>query len=118
MGMQDSRSVDPPDLGVRATITRLAAVGREQWRLSSLGLGLAFSSLALLVLGGGSNIVAPDSGWPGDVVLVRTRGVASHLLTHGGVQVVRPLPPVGDGEGVRRAHRPMAATGRPRSPSP
>ena len=30
----------------------------------------------LLVLGGGSNVVAPDSGWPGDVVLVRTRGVA------------------------------------------
>jgi UDP-N-acetylmuramate dehydrogenase len=29
----------------------------------------------LLVLGGGSNIVAPDSGWPGDVVAVRTRGV-------------------------------------------
>jgi ATP-binding cassette subfamily B protein len=41
MGMQDSRSVDPPDLGVRATIARLAVVGREQWRLSSLGLGLA-----------------------------------------------------------------------------
>jgi UDP-N-acetylmuramate dehydrogenase len=29
----------------------------------------------LLVLGGGSNVVAPDEGWPGDVVLVRTRGV-------------------------------------------
>jgi UDP-N-acetylmuramate dehydrogenase len=29
----------------------------------------------LLVLGGGSNIVAPDEGWPGDVVLVRSRGI-------------------------------------------
>ena len=29
----------------------------------------------LLLLGGGSNVVAPDEGWPGDVVLVRTAGV-------------------------------------------
>jgi UDP-N-acetylmuramate dehydrogenase len=29
----------------------------------------------LLVLGGGSNVVAPDEGWPGDVVAVRTRGI-------------------------------------------
>jgi UDP-N-acetylmuramate dehydrogenase len=27
------------------------------------------------VLGGGSNVVAPDEGWPGDVVLVRSRGI-------------------------------------------
>jgi UDP-N-acetylmuramate dehydrogenase len=33
------------------------------------------SGRPLLVLGGGSNVVAPDEGWPGDVVLVRTRGV-------------------------------------------
>jgi UDP-N-acetylmuramate dehydrogenase len=30
----------------------------------------------LLLLGGGSNVVAPDEGWPGDVVLVRSRGIA------------------------------------------
>jgi UDP-N-acetylmuramate dehydrogenase len=30
----------------------------------------------LLVLGGGSNVVAPDEGWAGDVVAVRTRGLA------------------------------------------
>jgi UDP-N-acetylmuramate dehydrogenase len=30
---------------------------------------------SLLVLGGGSNIVAPDAGWPGDVVAVRSRGI-------------------------------------------
>ncbi len=29
----------------------------------------------LLVLGGGSNLVAPDEGWPGDVVLVRSEGI-------------------------------------------
>ena len=29
----------------------------------------------LLLLGGGSNIVAPDEGWTGDVVAVRTRGI-------------------------------------------
>jgi UDP-N-acetylmuramate dehydrogenase len=29
----------------------------------------------LLLLGGGSNLVAPDEGWPGDVVAVRSRGV-------------------------------------------
>ena len=30
----------------------------------------------LLLLGGGSNVVAPDAGWPGDVVAVRSRGIA------------------------------------------
>jgi UDP-N-acetylmuramate dehydrogenase len=29
----------------------------------------------LLVLGGGSNVVAPDEGWPGDVVAVRASGI-------------------------------------------
>jgi UDP-N-acetylmuramate dehydrogenase len=29
----------------------------------------------LLLLGGGSNVVAPDEGWPGDVVAIRTRGI-------------------------------------------
>jgi UDP-N-acetylmuramate dehydrogenase len=37
----------------------------------------------LLLLGGGSNVVAPDEGWPGDVVAVRTRGIerSSAVLT-------------------------------------
>jgi UDP-N-acetylmuramate dehydrogenase len=41
----------------------------------------------LLVLGGGSNIVAPDEGWPGDVVAVRSRGVertGSRLVVQAG----------------------------------
>jgi UDP-N-acetylmuramate dehydrogenase len=33
------------------------------------------SGRPLLVLGGGSNVVAPDEGWPGDVVLVRSSGI-------------------------------------------
>jgi UDP-N-acetylmuramate dehydrogenase len=33
------------------------------------------SGRPLLLLGGGSNVVAPDEGWPGDVVLVRSHGV-------------------------------------------
>ncbi len=30
---------------------------------------------ALLLIGDGSNLVAPDAGWPGDVVLIRNRGI-------------------------------------------
>ena len=33
------------------------------------------AGIPLLLLGGGSNVVAPDEGWPGDVVLVRSRGI-------------------------------------------
>jgi UDP-N-acetylmuramate dehydrogenase len=33
------------------------------------------SGTPLLVLGGGSNVIAPDAGWPGDVVAVRSRGI-------------------------------------------
>ncbi|MDK3255668.1 UDP-N-acetylmuramate dehydrogenase [Blastococcus capsensis] len=32
----------------------------------------------LLLLGGGSNLIAPDGGWPGDVVAVRSRGIERH----------------------------------------
>jgi ABC-type multidrug transport system fused ATPase/permease subunit len=42
MGTSATSRFAPPDLGVRDTIVRLAGVGREQWRLSALGLGLAF----------------------------------------------------------------------------
>ncbi|MDP5181363.1 UDP-N-acetylmuramate dehydrogenase [Blastococcus sp. BMG 814] len=33
------------------------------------------SGRPLLLLGGGSNLIAPDEGWPGDVVAVRSRGI-------------------------------------------
>jgi ABC-type multidrug transport system fused ATPase/permease subunit len=42
--------VAPPDLGVRETAVRLARVGREQWRLSALGLGLAFLYTVLSII--------------------------------------------------------------------
>ena len=41
----------------------------------------------LLLLGGGSNVIAPDEGWPGDVVAVRTRGIdrrGGHLVVAAG----------------------------------
>jgi UDP-N-acetylmuramate dehydrogenase len=41
----------------------------------------------LLLLGGGSNVVAPDDGWDGDVVAVRTRGIertSGRLLVQAG----------------------------------
>jgi UDP-N-acetylmuramate dehydrogenase len=41
----------------------------------------------LLVLGGGSNLIAPDEGWPGDVVAVRSRGIertGGHLVVQAG----------------------------------
>jgi UDP-N-acetylmuramate dehydrogenase len=41
----------------------------------------------LLLLGGGSNVVAPDDGWAGDVVAVRTRGIertGSELVVQAG----------------------------------
>ncbi|MGY1740897.1 MULTISPECIES: UDP-N-acetylmuramate dehydrogenase [unclassified Blastococcus] len=41
----------------------------------------------LLLLGGGSNVVAPDEGWPGDVVLVRSRGVQRRSV-EGGTELV------------------------------
>jgi ATP-binding cassette, subfamily B, bacterial len=40
---------DPPDLGVRETVARLARVGAEQWRVSALGLALAFLYTLLTV---------------------------------------------------------------------
>lgn len=33
------------------------------------------ASRALLLIGDGSNLVAPDEGWDGDVVLIRSRGI-------------------------------------------
>jgi UDP-N-acetylmuramate dehydrogenase len=46
----------------------------------------------LLLLGGGSNVIAPDNGWTGDVVAVRTRGIGRD----GGRLVVRAGEPWDD----------------------
>ena len=42
------------------------------------------SGTPALLVGGGSNLVVPDAGYPGTVVLVRTRGVATEADTCGG----------------------------------
>jgi ABC-type multidrug transport system fused ATPase/permease subunit len=49
MGTPAPSRFDPPDLGVRDTVVRLARVGREQWRLSALGLALAFLYTVLTI---------------------------------------------------------------------
>lgn len=43
------------------------------------------NDVALLLVGGGSNLVAADEGWPGRVVLVRSRGVDMRDSAHGDV---------------------------------
>ena len=55
----------------------------------------------LLLLGGGSNVVAPDDGWDGDVVAVRTRGVERT----GGQLVVQAGEPWDDLVGYAVGHR-------------
>src|SRR5689334_15984139 len=49
MGMSAADRFAPPDLSVRETAVRLASVGREQWRMSALGLLLAFAYTLLSV---------------------------------------------------------------------
>ena len=44
-------------------------------------------AVEILLVGGGSNLVASDEGWPGRVVLVRTRGV--EFAADGGDVIVR-----------------------------
>jgi UDP-N-acetylmuramate dehydrogenase len=72
---RDARLADLTTLAVGGPIDRLVEVtGRDE--LVAAVRDADDAGRPLLVLGGGSNIVGPDSGWPGDVVLVRTRGVA------------------------------------------
>jgi UDP-N-acetylmuramate dehydrogenase len=42
------------------------------------------SGTPALLVGGGSNLVVPDAGYPGTVVVVRTRGIATEADTCGG----------------------------------
>jgi UDP-N-acetylmuramate dehydrogenase len=71
---RDARLADLTTLAVGGPIDRLVEVtGRDE--LVAAVRDADDAGRPLLVLGGGSNIVGPDSGWPGDVVLVRTRGV-------------------------------------------
>jgi UDP-N-acetylmuramate dehydrogenase len=72
---RDARLADLTTLGVGGPIDRLVEVTTRDELVTAVREA-DDAGRPLLVLGGGSNVVAPDSGWPGDVVLVRTRGVA------------------------------------------
>jgi UDP-N-acetylmuramate dehydrogenase len=70
----DTRLAELTTLGVGGPVDRLVEV-TEAGDLVAAVRDADEAGRPLLVLGGGSNVVAPDEGWPGDVVLVRTRGV-------------------------------------------
>ncbi|MCW2683870.1 MAG: murB [Blastococcus sp.] len=75
--MQVRRGVPLADLttlGVGGPIDRLLEAG-DAAELVAAVRDADEAGRPLLLLGGGSNIVAPDEGWPGDVVAVRTRGI-------------------------------------------
>ena len=69
----NARLADLTTLGVGGPIERLVEAA-DAAELVAAVRDADEAGRPLLVLGGGSNVVAPDEGWPGDVVLVRTRG--------------------------------------------
>jgi UDP-N-acetylmuramate dehydrogenase len=72
---RDVRLADLTTLAVGGPIDRLIEV-EETAELVAAVRDADGAGRPLLLLGGGSNVVAPDAGWPGDVVAVRTRGIA------------------------------------------
>jgi UDP-N-acetylmuramate dehydrogenase len=71
---RDVRLADLTTLAVGGPIERLIEV-EDATELVAAVHDADEGGRPLLVLGGGSNVVAPDEGWPGDVVAVRTRGI-------------------------------------------
>jgi UDP-N-acetylmuramate dehydrogenase len=71
---RDVRLADLTTLAVGGPIDRLVEV-HDADELVDAVRDADESGRPLLVLGGGSNVVAPDQGWPGDVVLVRSHGI-------------------------------------------
>jgi UDP-N-acetylmuramate dehydrogenase len=71
---RDVRLADLTTLAVGGSIDRLVEVS-DAAELVAAVREADESGRPLLLLGGGSNVVAPDEGWPGDVVLVRSRGI-------------------------------------------
>jgi UDP-N-acetylmuramate dehydrogenase len=71
---RDVRLADLTTLAVGGPVERLVEV-TEAGELVAAVREADEAGRPLLVLGGGSNVVAPDEGWPGDVVAVRTRGI-------------------------------------------
>ncbi len=71
---RSARLADLTTLGVGGPVERLVEVGTEDELVGAVR-DADDAGRPLLLLGGGSNVVAPDAGWAGDVVAVRTRGV-------------------------------------------
>jgi UDP-N-acetylmuramate dehydrogenase len=71
---RDARLADLTTLAVGGPVDRLVEVTTEDELVDAVREADE-AGRPLLVLGGGSNVVAPDEGWPGDVVAVRTRGI-------------------------------------------
>jgi UDP-N-acetylmuramate dehydrogenase len=71
---RDVRLADLTTLAVGGPVDRLVEV-HDADELVAAVRDADESRRPLLVLGGGSNVVAPDQGWPGDVVLVRSHGI-------------------------------------------
>jgi UDP-N-acetylmuramate dehydrogenase len=72
---RDVRLADLTTLAVGGPIERLIEV-TDATELVAAVREADEAGRPMLLLGGGSNVVAPDDGWPGDVVVVRTRGIA------------------------------------------
>lgn len=72
---RDVRLADLTTLAVGGPIERLLEVATADELVDAVR-DADEAGRPLLLLGGGSNVVAPDEGWPGDVVAVRTRGIA------------------------------------------
>jgi UDP-N-acetylmuramate dehydrogenase len=70
----DARLAELTTLAVGGPIDRLVEV-TDAAELVAAVRDADEAGRPLLLLGGGSNVVAPDAGWPGDVVAVRSRGI-------------------------------------------
>jgi UDP-N-acetylmuramate dehydrogenase len=71
---RNARLAELTTLGVGGPIDRLVEVSDDAELVAAVREADE-AGRPLLLLGGGSNVVAPDDGWPGDVVAVRTRGI-------------------------------------------
>lgn len=71
---RNARLAELTTLGVGGPIDRLVEVS-DAAELVAAVREADDAGRPLLVLGGGSNLIGPDDGWPGDVVAVRSRGV-------------------------------------------
>ncbi|SHN82396.1 UDP-N-acetylmuramate dehydrogenase [Geodermatophilus obscurus] len=83
---RNARFAELTTLGVGGPIDRLVEVS-DPGELVAAVREADDAGRPLLVLGGGSNLIGPDAGWPGDVVLVGSRGIerdGSRLVVQAG----------------------------------